>query len=277
MTLAETMEDIKQPERAIELYGRIPEGSGLRLRAQIRSAYAHEALNRTDDAIKLLEAQLVTSPGNVEVLTTISALHRSKKRWPEAITAATRAIDALPAVQPQHWNLFYARGVALERNKEWVRAEADLKRALELLPTDRANNRNRGQVLNYLAYSWVDQHLNIDQSFEMLKQAVALTEGRDGYIIDSLGWAYFRQGKFEEAVTELERAVELRAGDSVINDHLGDAYWRVGRHIEARFKWNHARDLKPEPEELVKILRKLERGLDEPPAADAGAAKPSGG
>jgi tetratricopeptide (TPR) repeat protein len=276
MTLAETMEEIKQGDRAIELYSRIPETSGLRLRGQIRAAYAHDALGRTDEAIRLLEAQATATPGNIDVLTALSGLHRAKKRWPEAIEAMDRAIAALPAVNAQHWNLFYARGIAYERNKQWPKAEADLKRALELLPTDRSNNRNRAQVLNYLAYSWVDQGLNIDQSFEMLKQAVALTEGRDGYIVDSLGWAYFKLGKYEDAVRELERAVELRPGDPVINDHLGDAYWRVGRLNEARFKWTHARDLKPEPDELASILRKLERGLEEPPAADAGA-RPSGG
>jgi predicted negative regulator of RcsB-dependent stress response len=49
----------------------------------------------------------------------------------------------------------------------------------------------------------------------------------------------------------------------VINDHLGDAYWRVGRKIEARFQWRHARDSKPEPEDLENIQRKLADGLDE--------------
>ncbi|MGO8656541.1 tetratricopeptide repeat protein, partial [Rhizobium ruizarguesonis] len=55
----------------------------------------------------------------------------------------------------------------------------------------------------------------------------------DGYIIDSLGWAYFRLNRFDDAVDELERAAQIKAGDATINDHLGDAYWRVGRKLEA--------------------------------------------
>ena len=60
------------------------------------------------------------------------------------------------------------------------------------------------------------------------------------------------------------------AVDPVINDHLGDAYWRTGRKLEATFQWNHARDLKPEPEDLPKILEKIQNGLpDEPRPASA--------
>jgi Flp pilus assembly protein TadD len=121
-------------------------------------------------------------------------------------------------------------------------------------------------VLNYLAYSWVDQGLNIDRSFDMLKEAVALAP-EDGAIVDSLGWAYYRLGKYDDAVRELERAIELKPGDPTINDHLGDAYWKVGRTGEAYFKWNHARDLKPEPDELPPILRKIQFGLDDSAAA----------
>jgi tetratricopeptide (TPR) repeat protein len=85
----------------------------------------------------------------------------------------------------------------------------------------------------------------------------------DGFFIDSLGWAYYRTGHYDDAVRELERAVELKPNETVINDHLGDAYWKVGRKLEARFKWNHARDLKPDADELADIERKIAVGLDE--------------
>ena len=75
----------------------------------------------------------------------------------------------------------------------------------------------------------------------------------DGYVIDSLGWAFYRLGRYDEAVTNLEHAVEFKPVDPTINDHLGDAYWRVGRTLEAKFQWAHARDLKPEPDDLKKI------------------------
>ena len=94
----------------------------------------------------------------------------------------------------------------------------------------------------------------------------------DGYIVDSLGWAYYRIGNYDEAVKQLERAVELKPEDPTINDHLGDAYWKVGRTLEARFQWAHARDLKPEPDDLQKIKEKLKTGLVEETSSSAAEA-----
>jgi tetratricopeptide (TPR) repeat protein len=131
-------------------------------------------------------------------------------------------------------------------------------------------------VLNYLGYSWIDQGVNLDDGMRMIKRSVE-QRADDGYIVDSLGWAYYRLGNMEEAVKQLERAVELKPEDPTINNHLGDAYWRVGRVLEARFQWSH-RDLKPEPEDLVKIEAKLKSGLPDdsaPPAAEH--KKPDGG
>ncbi|MGL4976198.1 MAG: tetratricopeptide repeat protein, partial [Bosea sp. (in: a-proteobacteria)] len=125
-------------------------------------------------------------------------------------------------------------------------------------------------------YSMVDQNINLDEAFGMLKKAVELRP-RDGYIVDSLGWAYYRLGRFDEAVRELERAIDLKPADPVINDHLGDAYWKVGRKLEATFQWNHARDLNPEPEDLPKILLKIEKGLDDAGPTAATEIKKDGG
>jgi Flp pilus assembly protein TadD len=107
---------------------------------------------------------------------------------------------------------------------------------------------------------------------DMIKRAVGQRPD-DGYIVDSLGWAYYRLGNYEEAVKQLERAIELKPQDPTINDHLGDAYWRVGRKLEATFQWSHARDLKPEPEDLPKILEKLKSGLPEETSSQAKAVK----
>ena len=115
-----------------------------------------------------------------------------------------------------------------------------MKKALELFP-------DQPHVLNYLGYSWVDQGVHLDEGMDMIRRAVEQRPD-DGYIVDSLGWAYFRPGNYDEAVKNLERAVELKPDDPTINDHLGDAYWRVGRTLEAQFQWSHASDLKPEPE-----------------------------
>ena len=158
----------------------------------------------------------------------------------------------------------YFRGICEERSKQWNKAEADMRKALELQP-------EQPHVLNYLGYSWIDQGINLDEGMKMIKRAVDQRPD-DGYIVDSLGWAYFRIGNYEDAVKQLERAIDLKPEDPTINDHLGDAYWRVGRTLEAKFQWQHARDLKPEPEELPKIDAKIENGLPDDTSSSSAAA-----
>jgi Flp pilus assembly protein TadD len=92
--------------------------------------------------------------------------------------------------------------------------------------------------------------------------------------VDSLGWAYFRLGRFAEAVTQLEAAASLAATDPVVNDHLGDAYWSVGREREARFQWSRALSFDPLPEEAKRIRDKLAEGLDHLPDVEETAALP---
>jgi Flp pilus assembly protein TadD len=172
--------------------------------------------------------------------------------------------------QKSDWLFYYFRGICLERARQWGKAEADLQKALELFP-------EQPQVLNYLGYSWIDQGVKLDEAMTMIKRAVEQRPD-DGYIVDSLGWAYYRLGNYEDAVKQLERAVELKPEDPTVNDHLGDVYWRIGRTQEARFQWSHARDLKPEPDELPKIEEKLKVGLadENSSAAEIEKAKKSG-
>jgi tetratricopeptide (TPR) repeat protein len=271
LTLGDTLERAKQPDDAIAVYDRMPEGSPLRASAEIQVGLALETLGRKDEAVKHLEAAIKDDPDDLEALTALGGIYRARKDFARAAEVYERAVATIRTPQRHHWNLFYSRGIAYERTKRWPQAEADFKKALELIPENM--NANRALVLNYLGYSWVDQGVNLDEAFTMLKRAVEL-KPRDGYIIDSLGWAYYRLGRYEDAVRELERAIELRPADPVINDHLGDAYWKVGRRLEARFQWNHARDLNPEPEELPKILRKIEHGMEETPNPTSATAEP---
>ena len=131
-----------------------------------------------------------------------------------------RASRPSPSPEKANWLIYYFRGICNERTKKWNDAEADLKKALELYP-------DQPHVLNYLGYSWVDQGVNLDDGMKMIRRAVEQRPD-DGYIVDSLGWAHFRLGNFEEATKHLERAVELKPEDPTINDHLGDATGRSG-------------------------------------------------
>jgi len=189
----------------------------------------------------------------LQALDALGSIQRSRKLYVEEIQTYDRAIAMIDKPDRRHWAYFYARGTSHERNKDWPKAEADLKKALALYP-------DQPLVLNYLGYSWIDQGLNLDEGMQLIERAVSLKPD-DGYIVDSLGWAHFKRGNYKEAVRYLERAVELRPDDPVLNDHLGDALWRVGREREARFQWDQSLSLKPEPEDETKIRKKLSEGL----------------
>lgn len=235
------------------LFARVPPDSPLAWSARLRIAENLETMGQSDAAIETLERMSTERPERAEALVTLGQLLRAKQRFPEAAQAYDRAIARLPEIEARHWPLFYARGIAYERSGQWTKAEADFLRALELQP-------EQPDVMNYLAYSWVERGTHLDQALRMLERAVALRPN-SGHIVDSLGWVLVRLGHFNDAVPLLERAAELMPEDPVILDHLGDVYWRVGRFAEARFQWERALRNKPEAEQRVEIERKLERGL----------------
>lgn len=250
---ADILEDSDRTEQAIAMYRRIPTSSPLAWSARLRSATLLDDLGRTDDAIATLAALADERPARPDALIAMGDLLRGKERFAEAAAAYDKAMARIGTLEQRHWALLYSRGIALERSKQWMRAEADFLKALELNP-------DQPYVLNYLGYSWVEHGINLDKALTMIETAVKLRP-EDGYIVDSMGWVLFRLGRYAEAVPHLERAVELRPADPTINDHLGDAYWRVGRENEARFQWDRALVLKPSPEEAREIQTKLKRGL----------------
>ena len=253
--LADIYEDAKLYQLAIDVYERIPKTSPLRENAEIQIALDLNQLDKTDAAREKLTKLIERDPSRYQPKVTLANILRGRSKFKEAAEAYSKAIGLIEKVEQRHWTVFYFRGICYERSKQWPKAEADFRKALELQP-------DQPLVLNYLGYSWVEQRHNLDEAFKMIRKAVELRPN-DGYIVDSLGWAHYQLKEYEKAVEHLERAVELRPEDPVINDHLGDAYWRVGRKVEAKFQWRHAKDLKPEPENLEKIKLKLENGLDD--------------
>jgi tetratricopeptide (TPR) repeat protein len=266
LSLADLYESVKKPAMAIKVYERMPANSPLKRNAQIQLATNLDAADRSDEAIKILKEVTTEDSKDIEAIMALGNIERGRKKFADCATTYSRAIDVMPASggDKNAWVTYYYRGICEERSKQWSKAEADMRKALDMQP-------EQPHVLNYLGYSWIDQGINLDEGMKMIKRAVDQRPD-DGYIVDSLGWAYYRIGNYEDAVKNLERAIDLKPEDPTINDHLGDAYWRIGRTLEAKFQWAHARDLKPEPEELPKIEAKIENGLPEDTSSSAASA-----
>jgi tetratricopeptide (TPR) repeat protein len=270
LSLADLYESLKKPDLAIKVYERVPASSPLSRNAEIQLAGDLDQLDRSDEAKKRLDHVIAEHPKDTEAILALGNIQRGRKEFAECAATYGKAIDTIAKPDKSNWVVFYFRGICYERSHQWPGAEADMKKALELYP-------EQPLVLNYLGYSWVDQGVHLDDGMDMIRRAVEQRPD-DGYIVDSLGWAYFRTGNYDEAVKNLERAVELKPDDPTINDHLGDAYWRVGRTLEAHYQWTQAKDLGPEKEDLPKIEAKIKDGLpdDKSSAADADKAKKPG-
>ncbi len=238
---------------AIQYYRAIPANSEYYLESRRRAADLLQDSKRTDEALAELSG-LVKDHNDVESLIRIGDIYRKQENFPKALETYNQAASRFGEKVPkEYWHLLYARGMSLERMGQWDKAESDLKTALSYQP-------NEPYVLNYLAYAWTDKGVNLQQALEMLKKASELRPA-DGYIADSLGWAYFRLGRYREAVPTLEAAIELLPYDPTINDHLGDAYWQAGRKLEARFQWSRAKNYSSDAHFIAGVEMKLSQGL----------------
>ncbi|WP_138379621.1 tetratricopeptide repeat protein [Luteithermobacter gelatinilyticus] len=239
-------------EGALNCLANIPPESPFHYRARLQQAWILEKTGRIEEAVAAMKALIAEYPEKIETYGALGDLYRIHSRFAEAGEAYTKLIERLDKPEQKHWTIFYTRGIVLERQQRWHEAEKDFFRALELQP-------DQPQVLNYLAYSWVERGENLEQARRMLEKAAELRP-HDGYIIDSLGWALFKMGYKEKALEILEKAVLLQSDDWAINDHLGDVYWAVGRKNEARFQWRHALSLNPDADKIPVIRRKLKHG-----------------
>lgn len=251
--IADLFEVIERYDAANEAYARVPKESPLALNAEIQTAINLDRMDRTDAAIARLQTLARRKEGGLRVYVSLGDLLRSHERFEDAVKAYDRAIAFVPAPQPQHWSLFYARGVSLERAGRWTEAERDLKHALALDP-------DQPLALNYLGYSWIEKGENFNDALNMIRRAVDIMPN-DGYVVDSLGWAHYKLGQYDSALTYLERAVNLRPDDPTINDHLGDIYWRTGRQLEARYQWKRAITLGADRGVVPAIQHKIDYGL----------------
>ena len=256
--LGSVAEQRQRGDQAIGYYERISAGSPLKRLAELQRGLNLADLDRHDEAIRQLEVVLDEDPDDMRAYLALGGVHASREDYAKAADVYDRAVARIKEPGQADWNIFYQRGIAYERLKKWPEAEPNFRKALELFP-------DQPQVLNYLGYSWVDMDINLEEGLDLIRRAVELRPS-DGYIVDSLGWAYYRLGRYDDAVRELERAVSLKPEDPILNDHLGDAYWRAGRRLEATFQWSHVIDREPEPDVLAQVQKKLREGM--PPLED---------
>ena len=179
---------------------------------------------------------------------------KNNEEFNESIKYYSIILDKINNDHPLFPEVTDGRGIAYERTGQWDKAEKDLLSSLESRP-------DQAYVMNYLAYSWIEQGININKSLNMLERANKLKQN-DPYIIDSLGWALFKLQRFKESKDYLQLAVRLMPADPIVNDHYGDVLWKSGEKLQARYYWKYVLNLEKTENNLKEsVKKKLIKGL----------------
>ena len=254
--LAENFYKIDNLEKAKKIY------KGLNKRGEAYKWYSTKQLARIlaqeekkNEAIKLVSKVyegLVNK--NIYEEFDYAEFLKNNEKFQESINYYTLIIKNIKSDHPLYSEATEGRGVAYERIGDWNNAEKDLLASIKADP-------NQAYVINYLAYSWIEQGIKIEKSLNMLEKANKL-RSNDPYIIDSLGWALFKLKRYKESKKYLQMAVRLMPGDPTVNDHYGDVLWKNGNQIQARYYWNYVLNLEKAEEDLKKVIeKKLTKGL----------------
>jgi tetratricopeptide (TPR) repeat protein len=252
--LGDLLDNTERSDEAMRLYKDVPETSHYIVSAKLAEANVHFANEEDAKAVKVLEDVNSKHPSFI----TREALGRARlirENYAEALPIYEALVNSMTEEELKaNTQPLYFRGICYEREKQWDKAEADFKRVLEIEP-------DNADALNYLGYTWVDRGENLTEAFEMIRKAVEL-EPNSGAITDSLGWAHYKLGQYEEAKKKLEDAVVLSPSSATIIDHLGDVYWKLGRFREAGYQWERALEFDPTDEERANIKLKLKGQFD---------------
>ena len=251
--LASRFDQLHKYDDAITAYRAVDAASPYRRLAVLGLAQDLTRVEKTDAAIVELKRLTAADAKDSEAWIALGDSYRATDKDALALDAYDHAVIAIGTPQARDWPLFFARAMVKEKLKDTKGSEEEINAALKLSP-------NEAQLLNYLGYAWVDRGERVNEALSMLEKARTLRP-YDGYIVDSVGWAYYRLGRYDDAAKTLEQAVLLVPGDPTINEHLGDALWKAGKRIDARFQWNHAITFGADAEAKAVIEQKLKVGL----------------
>jgi tetratricopeptide (TPR) repeat protein len=246
--LAQLSLEQKNDAAASQWLDKIPRTSQQYLPAQITRAQLLAKQGKVDEARQLLASiQSQTSDPRDQALLarTDAAVLFEAQRYPEAEAELQKAVASFP----DDPDLIYDYAMSAEKNGHYDVMETQLRALIKLQP-------DNPQAYNALGYSLVDRGERVDEAEKLIEKAVSLAPN-DAFIMDSLGWAKYRQGNSAEAATILKKAYTLQP-NAEIGAHLGEVEWKSGQQDEARSTWREAKKLEPDNDTLVKTLKRFQ-------------------
>ncbi|MBR1544817.1 MAG: tetratricopeptide repeat protein [Alphaproteobacteria bacterium] len=254
---AEIYKKYKQTDKVYKYLDTIPESHYLYLIAQMNKIfYDVSVLNNETKSLESFENLVKKYPTYTHLYIKLGNFYQDKKDYDNALKNYLKALSLTENKKLQS-NLYFLCGQVYDSQNDIEKARANFEKSYNL-------KNEKADFLNYYGYFLISKNIDLDKGILLVANAVTKNP-TNPYYLDSYGWALFKSGDFEKAITTLQFAKSLQPKNPVISDHLGDVYWNLNRKREAVFEWKKALSLKDFPtQELVnfnEIKYKINYGL----------------
>ncbi len=249
LILSSFFSNINQIDIALDILNGVQVKSPSWAITEFEKSFLYEQQGKINLAISLIENLKKNTRFSTKSLLRISNILRRNGDYKKSLMV----LEEIDASKNNFPEVYYYKSLNLVLLEEWKRAIESFDALLEVYP-------NNAEISNFVGYTLVDRNIKLEEGINLIKFAVN-QEPRNGFFIDSLGWAYYQLGKFSEAITYLERAVEIEPQEMEITNHLGDAYFKVGRIKEAKLVWKRALTLQGKTAIFENIKLKLKNNF----------------
>lgn len=243
--LAAVYEETKEFDKALAQFNKVPATSPFFGEATVHSAYIMKTKGRVEEAIGIIEGALAQKKDQPQVYAMYASLLDERGDYKKALDMLSGAVEQFP----ENAQLRFFYGTLFDRTGKKDRVITEMKKVLEIEP-------KHIQAMNYLAFTWAEGNQNLPEAEKMARNALLL-DPKDGYVMDTLGWILYKQGKFTEAVKVLEAAHKQQGTVSVIAEHLGDAYYRHQMVEKAKTMYIKAAELETDGKKAEVIKAKI--------------------
>lgn len=192
-------------------------------------------MGQVDSSVSDIRTLLKGAPEDRDIYVRLGIIYTRAKRWNDALDALNKA-EQLSGKADEKAYVSFLRGDLYQRQKMFDQAESEFRKVLSETP---ANDPQSAATLNYLGYMNADRGVRLDESLNYIKQALSFDPNNPAYL-DSLGWAYFKLGKYDLAEDNLTKAAAHMGSDPTVQEHLGDLYQKTGRLKQAATHWDRA-------------------------------------
>jgi tetratricopeptide (TPR) repeat protein len=207
---------LKENDKAISHFRQVQPDSRFYADAVIYAAFLYQESGRLDEAMQFLSEAVERSPDEPDFIYYLAVFNEDAENYAEARQILNQGIKD----HPDNVKLHFRLGVIADKMGDKEACIEEMKIVIELDP-------QHANALNYLGYTYADLGRNLDEAESLIRKALTYAPD-DGYITDSLGWVYYKKGKYAQALEYLKKAVELVPDDPIILEHLGDVYLKLG-------------------------------------------------